>query len=50
MTDAIQTKLIGEIAEIIDESDQSAPIDIIEFIIDHVLGLYICETLLEIIP
>ena len=33
MTDAIQTKLIGEIADIIDESDQSAPIDIIEFML-----------------
>ena len=33
MTDAIQTKLIDEIAEIIDECDQSAPIDIIEFML-----------------
>ena len=41
MTDAIQTKLFGEIAEIIDECDQSAPLDIIEFM----LGIMTLEQL-----
>ena len=33
MTDAIQTKLLFEIAELVDEGDQSIPIDIIEFML-----------------
>ena len=33
MIDATQTKLLGEIAELIDEGDQSIPIDIIEFML-----------------
>ena len=33
MTDAIQTKLLSEIAELVDEGDQSVPIDIIEFML-----------------
>ena len=33
MTDAIQTKLLFEIAELIDEGDQSITIDIVEFML-----------------
>ena len=33
MIEMIETKLLGEIADIIDECDQSAPIDIIEFML-----------------
>ena len=33
MTDAIQTKLLFEIAELIDEGEASIPIDIIEFML-----------------